>query len=142
MARARFEFGCRLDRLEHDIRYEVMRGGPWRPEELEYKSEIRQLLREGSVADKGTHWFRSLHPTVYRAQRDGALSVAGTNYRFRGGDDLVFQCRMERDEAAEDPGPVLIVRLRPTEAARLCGDMSRATKGMGRDWQRAARAAT
>lgn len=118
-------------RLERDIRYEVMRGGAWQPEELEYKSEIRQLLREGIVANKGTYWFRSPHPTVYRAQRDGALSVAGTIYRFRAGDDLVFQCRMERDEAADDPGPVLVARLRPADGARLCGDMSGAMKGMG-----------
>ena len=53
-----------LQRLEHDIRYEVMRGGPWLPEELEYKTEIRRLLREGVISDKGTYWFRSPHPTV------------------------------------------------------------------------------
>ena len=131
-ARDEYARRSRLKRLERDIRYEVMRGGPWLVEELEYKSEIRQLLREGVIADKGTYWFRSPHPTVYRAQRDGALSVAGTIYRFRAGDDLVFQCRMERDEAEDDPGPVLIARLQSTKEAVLCGDMSGAMKGMGR----------
>jgi hypothetical protein len=121
-----------LRRLEHDIRYEVMRGGLWQPEDLEYKSEIRRLLRESLIADKGTYWFRSPHPTVYRARRDGQLSIAGRVYRFRAGDDLVFQCRMERDDAEEDPGPVLIARLQSTEKAVLCGEMSASMKGTGR----------
>ena len=121
-----------LQHLEHDIRYEIMRGGPWQPEELEYKSEIRQLLREGIVTDKGTYWFRSPHPTVYRAQRDGALSMAGKIYRFQAGDDLAFQCRMERDATKNDPGPLLIARLQPAAETRLCGEMSGAMKGMSR----------
>src|SRR3989304_6555012 len=66
-----------LKRLEQDIRFEVMRGGPWQAEELEYKSEIRRLLSEGVIEDKGTYWFRSPHPTVYRAQGDGQLTVSG-----------------------------------------------------------------
>lgn len=120
----------KLKRLEQDIRFEVMRAGGWQAEELEYKSEIRRLLREGIVADKGAYWYRSPHPTVYRAQRDGALTLAGKTVRFQPGDDVVFQCRMERDEHQEDPGPVLIARLRPTQNAVLCTDMSNAMKGM------------
>lgn len=120
-----------LKRLEQDIRFEVMRGGGWESDELEYKSEIRRLLRGGDIADKGAYWYRSPHPTVYRAQRGGMLTVGGKTYRFGAGDDLVFQCRMERDESKEDPGPVLIARLRPTNEAVLCGDMSSAMKGMG-----------
>ncbi|MBU4226411.1 MAG: hypothetical protein KKC71_11410 [Chloroflexi bacterium] len=118
-------------RLEQDIRFEVMRGSEWQADELEFKSEIRRLLREGVIRDKGAYWFRSPHPTVYRAKRDGSLAVAGKTYRFRAGDDIVFQCRMERDERREDAGPVLVARLQPTKNARLCGDMSGAMKGMG-----------
>lgn len=131
---ARDEYARRgqLRRLEHDIHYEVMRGGPWQPEDIEYKTEIRRLLREGVIADKGTFWFRSPHPTVYRARQDGQLTIAGKAYRFRAGDDLVFQCRMERDDAEEDPGPVLIDRLQSTEKAVLCGEMGDSMKGMGR----------
>jgi len=131
---ARDEYARRgeLPRLEHDIRFEVMRGGPWQPEELEYKSEIRHLLREGLIADKGTYWYRSPHPTVYRAQRDGAFSVAGKIYHFRTGDDVVFQCRMERDAARDDAGPVLIAHLQSGIEPTLCGGMSGAMKGMGR----------
>ena len=69
---------------------------------------------------------------MYRAHRNGALTVAGRTYRFRPSDDIVFQCRMERDEANDDSGPMLIARLQTTENATLCGEMSGAMKGMGR----------
>lgn len=122
----------KLKRLEQDIRFEVMRGGEWQPDELEYKSEIRRLLREGVITDKGAYWYRSPHPTVYRAQRDGSLTVSGRTVRFRASDDVVFQCRMERDERKEDPGPVLIAQLHPTQDSVLCRDMSSAMRGMGK----------
>jgi len=131
-ARDEYSRQGQVKRLEQDIRFEVMRGMTWQPEELEYKSEIRRLLREGAIADKGTYWFRSPHPTVYRAQRDGWLTTSARAYRFRADDDLVFQCRMERDESEEDPGPVLVARLQPGEKAVLCSEMSGAMKGMDR----------
>lgn len=117
---ARDEYARRgqVKRLEQDIRFEVMRGRPWQP--------------EGVIADKGTYWFRSPHPTVYRARQDDQLIIADREYRFLAGDDLVFQCRMERDEAEEDPGPALVARLQPGEKAVLCGEMSGAMKGVGR----------
>ncbi|MFQ5408782.1 MAG: hypothetical protein ACE5FI_10245 [Anaerolineales bacterium] len=120
----------RLSKLEHDIRFEVMRAGPWQPEELEYKREIRRLLREGAVADKGTYWFTSPFPTVYRATREGTLAVGGKEYRFGAGDDIVFQCRMTRDMNPKLSGPLLIDQLRPTDKAQLCGQMGGAMKGM------------
>src|SRR3990172_2255194 len=85
-----------LHRLEQDIRFEIMRGKPWQPEELAYKVEIRRLLQEGVIADKGTYWYRSPHPTVYRAQRDGTMRISEWVHPFRAGDDLTFQCRSER----------------------------------------------
>ncbi|KKN35878.1 hypothetical protein LCGC14_0779370 [marine sediment metagenome] len=48
-ARDNYEEQGELSTLEHDIRYEVMRGGPWQPKELEYKREIRRLLLEGII---------------------------------------------------------------------------------------------
>lgn len=130
---ARDEYAAQGDlrALEHDIRYEVMRGGPWQPEELEYKRELRRLLREGVIADKGSYWFTSPFPTVYRAVRDGSLTVAGQRYRFRAGDDIVLQCRMTRDMHPEQAGPVLVARLKSTTEAQLCGEMGGAMKGMG-----------
>lgn len=131
-ARDAYAHRGQLERLAQDITYEVMRGEAWQPEELEYKRELRRLLRSSLIADKGTYWFRSPHPTVYRANRDDALTIAGRKYRFRGGDELVFQCRMERDERDEDPGPVLIARLQPTNNTVLCSGMSGAMRGMGK----------
>lgn len=120
-----------MKQLEQDIRFEVMRGGPWLADELEYKSEIRRLLRNGTLADKGAYWYRSPHPTVYRAQRDGVLKMAGATIPFRASDDIVFLWRMERDERGDDAGPVLIAHLQPTQSAVLCGGMSNAMKRMG-----------
>lgn len=131
-ARDEYDRQGRLRQLEHDIRFEIMRGGPWQSEELEYKREIRRLLSKEVIADKGTYWYRSPHPTVYRARRDGRLTVAGKAYSFSTGDDIAFQCRMERDEADDDPGPVLIAHLQSTDKAVLCGDMSSSMRGSGK----------
>lgn len=130
-ARDVYEERGELSVLEHDIRYEVMRGGPWQPEELEYKREIRRLLREETIKDKGSYWFSSPFPTVYRAVRRGSLTLAGKEYPFRTGDDIVFQCRMTRDKKSEITDPVLIARLQPTKKSMLCGQMGGAMKGMG-----------
>ena len=130
-ARDTYARRSKLERLERDIRFEVMRGGAWMADESEYKSEIRRLLRDHTIADKGTYWYRSPHPTVYRALRDGVLTVGGKTVHFVASDDIVFLCRMERDERREDPGPVLVAHLHPTETDVLCGDMSSAMKGMG-----------
>lgn len=130
-ARDEYARDGRLNRLERDIRFEVMRGGEWLTEELEFKSEVRRLLREGVIIDKGAYWYRSPHPTVYRAQRNSTLTVSRKTYGFNIGDDIVFQCRMERDEGEEERAPVLIARLQPTRNAMLCGDMTSAMKGMG-----------
>lgn len=129
-AREKYERQNKLNRLERDIRFEVMRGESWQPEELEYKSEIRRLLREGKVTDKGTYWYSSPHSTVYRALRRGSLSIDGKEYRFQAGDELVFQCRMARDKTKEDSGPVLISQFDAAERSVLCGEMSSAMKGM------------
>lgn len=118
----------KLRELEHDIRFEVMRGGPWQSDELEYKREIRRLLREGIIADKGSYWYASPHPTVYRAIRNGSLTIAGNKYRFRKGNDIVFQCRMSRDMNPRLTGPVLISSLEATEKSMLCGQMGGAMK--------------
>ena len=117
--------------LEHDIRFEVMRGSSWLPEELEFKREIRRLLREDVIADKGSYWFTSPFPTVYKATRDGSLTIGEKKNLFRQGDDIVFQCRMTRDMNPKLSDPVLIARLQPTKKAMLCGDMGGAMKGMG-----------
>ncbi len=130
-ARDTYEKQGQLRQLEHDIQFEVMRGLSWQPEELEYKREIRRLLREGTITDKGSYWFTSPFPTVYKAAKDGALTIAGEAYRFRKNDDIVFQCRMTRDMNANLTGPALVSRLQPTKKSQLCGQMGGAMKGMG-----------
>jgi len=117
--------------LEHDIRFEVMRGVDWRPEDLEFKRELRRLLSEGAIADKGSYWFRSPFPTVYRATRAGTLTVAGKTHSFRKNDDIVFQCPMTRDMKGHSGDPLLISQLEPTAKSSLCGDMGDAMKGGG-----------
>ncbi len=119
-----------LSKLEHDIRYEVMRGESWQEDELAFKRELRRLLREGAITDKGSYWFTSPFPTVYQAVRDGELTIGERNVTFQAGDDIVFQCRMTRDMNAASTGPVLIDRLQPTTKVQLCGDMGSAMKGM------------
>ena len=128
--REQYEKSGQLDKLEHDIRYEVMRGGPWLPEELEYKTEIRRMLQEGAVVDKGSYWFSSPFSTVYRTRRSGSFAAGRRDYRFREGDDIVFQCRMIQDMSPDPTGPALIAQLNPTDKAQLCGDMDGAMKGM------------
>ena len=107
-----------------------MRGGSWNSEQLEYKLEIRHLFQEGTISDKGSHWFASPFPTVYRATQDGSLSIGGTEYQFQAGNDIVFQCRMTRDSNPDLTGPVLITHLQPTDKTMLCGQMGGAMKGM------------
>lgn len=129
-ARMEFESKGKLEELKHDIRFEVMRGESWFPEELEYKRGIQRLLRSGAVVDKGMYWFTSPFPTVYQSIRDGSLNIGGREYRFSEGDDIVFQCRMNRDMDRSLKGPVLVARLQPTSKAQLCGEMGGAMKGM------------
>jgi len=65
---------------------------------------------------------------VYRALQDGTLTVGGDTYRFRHGQEIVFQCRMSRD-APPLNGPLLIGNFKPTNKTRLCGSMGGAMKG-------------
>ncbi len=131
-ARESYEKMGRLAELERDIRFEVMRGKPWMEDEIAYKREIQRLLGEGKLEDKGSYWFASPFPTVYRAVGKGELRVGENTYPFAAGDDIVFQCRMTRDSNPELSGPVLVARLRPTDKARLCGEMGGAMSGMGK----------
>jgi hypothetical protein len=129
-ARIAFEQKGEGENLIHDIRFEVMRGKSWQPEELEFKRELKRLLQSRVVVDKGSYWYTSPFPTVYRAVRDGSLLISGKEYSFGQGDDIVFQCRMNRDMDHSLTGPVLVSRLEPTSKAQLCGEMGGAMKGM------------
>ncbi len=129
-ARARYEREGRLDELERDIRFEVMRGRPWSPTDLEYLQEVMRLQSSAVLRPLASFWHVSPHPTVFRALRKGTLSVAGKTYRFRRGEDIVWVCPMLRDAAFLE-SPVLIGRFDAKRINVLCGAMSNAMLGKG-----------
>jgi hypothetical protein len=67
VARARYEFKGEVNKLEHDIRYEVMRGQDWSNLDREYLVEIQRLEQAGIVRKLASFWSISPHPPVYRA---------------------------------------------------------------------------
>lgn len=116
----------KLDELERDIRNSSMGGKPWRPEDIEYLKEIQRLVDKGTIEEEASRWAVSPFPPVYKALRSGEMTIGGQVYSFKKGQQLVFQCRMEREEKGSS-APVLIGEFTPAERDRYCGDMS----GMG-----------
>ena len=128
VARARFEFEGRLDQLEHDISYEVLRGGTWTARDRECQRELDRLEREGLLRKLASFWALSPFPPVYRARRDGEVALGGRRFPFRTGEELVWACRMTRDHfQLEDP--ILIGDFASERVQRLCGDMAGAMMG-------------
>ena len=128
VARARYEFRGKLNKLEHDIRYEVMRGQDWSKLDREYLTEIRRLEKAGAVRKLASFWSVSPHPPVYRAIADGEMVVDQHRITFRRGDEIVWACPMTRDRFDLDR-PVLIGDLQDAEVQRLCGMMINAMQG-------------
>lgn len=128
VARARFEFAGTLDRLEHDIRYEVLRGGTWTELDRECKRELDRLEREGAIRKLASFWALSPFPPVYRARQDGALALGGRRFPFRKGQELVWACPMTRDHFELDD-PILIGDFASERVQRLCGEMAGAMMG-------------
>jgi len=92
VARARFEFNGTLDKLEHDIRYEVLRGGSWRPLDRECKGKLDRLEQEGIIRKLASFWALSPFPPMYRARQDGELSLGGRRFPFHKAQELVGLC--------------------------------------------------
>lgn len=67
VAKARFEFAGTLDQLDHDIRFEVLRGGTW--------NEVDRLEREGAIHKLASFWSLSPFPPVYCARQEGQLTL-------------------------------------------------------------------
>lgn len=128
VARARYEFSGTLDKLEHDIRYEVMRGGDWSELDRTYLREVARLESEGAVRKLASFWAVSPHPPVYRARRDGELRLAGQRIPFKKGEEIVWACPMTRDRFELDL-PVLIADFNDTRVQKLCGEMTNAMQG-------------
>ncbi len=130
VARARYEREGRLQDLERDIRYEVMRGRPWQPADLEYLQAVQELESQGVLHRMASFWNISPHPPVFKALSSGRMRVGGRSYRFRRGQDIVWACPMLRDLAGLE-GPVLVDNFDSKRVTLLCGAMSNAMLGRG-----------
>lgn len=128
VARARYEFEGTLDRLEHDIRFDVLRGGTWSDLDRAYLREIERLEKAGLVRRLASFWAISPHPPIYRALTDGELVIGDQRYPFRKGQEIVWACPMTRDRFDLD-GPVLIGDFQSERVQRLCGEMANAMMG-------------
>lgn len=128
VARSRYEFKDKLDQLEHDIRYEVMRGQDWSDQDREYLREIARLEEGGAIRRLASFWAASPHPPVYRAIQDGEFHLGGQILPFEERDEIVWACPMTRDRFELDL-PVLIADFKDARVQRLCGQMANAMQG-------------
>ncbi len=128
VARARYEVTGKLEQLEHDIRYEVMRGQDWSNQDRGCLREIDRLEKEGAVRRLASFWAVSPHPRVCRALQDGEFHLGGQIIPFRKGEEIVWACPMTRDRFQLDL-PVLISDFSDIHVQRLCGDMVNAMQG-------------
>lgn len=128
VARARYEFNGTLDQLEHDIRYEVLRGGTWSALDRECKREIDRLEGEGFIRKLASFWSLSPFPPVYRAKQDGELKLGGKQFLFSKGQELVWACPMTRDRFKLEY-PILIGDFASERVQRMCGEMAEAMMG-------------
>jgi hypothetical protein len=100
-----------LDQLEWDIRNYVMYNGRWSSDELQFKREVRRLLRSGVFTPKNSFGHLSPHPTIYSADREGAIVIGGVVFNFDVGDEVVFEPWLSRLSHPGLAGPVRIGRL-------------------------------
>jgi hypothetical protein len=128
VARARYEFKDSLDKLEHDIRYEVMRGQDWSALDRAYVREIARLEKAGLVRKLASFWAASPHPSVYCALADGEIVLGEGRVPFQSGDEITWACPMTRDRFGLEQ-PVLVGDFKDARMQRLCGEMVNAMQG-------------
>jgi DNA-directed RNA polymerase subunit RPC12/RpoP len=128
VARARYEFDGTLNQLEHDLRFEVMRGEDWTASDREYLREVARLEKEGTIRKLASFWAVSPHPSVYRALSDGELRVGGKRLKFSTNDEIVWACPMTRDRFNLG-APLLIGDFQGARIQRMCGKMVNAMQG-------------
>lgn len=128
VARARYEFKGTLDKLEQDIRFEVMRGQDWSALDRAYLGEINRLVEEGVVRQLATFWAVSPHPPIYRALQNGELNLKGNKIPFKKGDEIMWACPMTRDRFDLEL-PVLTGDFQNQRIQQLCGEMANAMMG-------------
>ena len=121
VALARYEFQGNLDRLEHDIRYEVLRGGGWSEFDREYLREIERVEKAGLVRRLASFWAISPHPPIYRALAGGELVIGGQHCPFREGQEITWACPMTRDRFQPAGFYKLVSQAVPGAGAELRG---------------------
>lgn len=109
-----------IGQLEEDIRTYAMCDGCWTPEELEYKLEIRRLLRECLIAPIGSFGSLSPHPTVYRTLKVGNLTVSRQRYNFNAAEELIFAPWLARYCEPGLKGPLQVGQLDHVSIPCLC----------------------
>ncbi len=132
VARARYEFNGTLDKLEHDIRYEVMRGQDWSPSDRAFVQQASELEKSGVIRKLASFWAISPHPPIYRALQEGQLELDGRRIPFHKGDEIVWACPMTRDRFNLDV-PVLIGDFDNERVQHLCSEMLNAMQGRMRE---------
>jgi hypothetical protein len=125
VARARYEFNETLYKLEHDIRYEVLRGGDWSDLDRAYLSEIERLEREKVIRKLASFWSISPHPSVYRAISESEIILKNERLPIQKGDEIVWACPMMRDNFDLEL-PIMIGDFQDTRVQQLCGEMANA----------------
>lgn len=125
VAKARYEREGRLDELEQDIRFSVLRGHPFAPEDIAFAQQIDWLEQSGVVKRMASYWAVSPHSPIYRALEAGQLSLGGRTHAFHKGDEIVWLCQMGMEMVGVD-APVLIGSLRGASVRRLCDEMGNA----------------
>ncbi|MFV2074340.1 MAG: hypothetical protein ACC742_17065, partial [Thermoanaerobaculales bacterium] len=94
VAKAKYERQGRLDELEQDISFDVLRGHPFSADDIAFAQQIDWLEQSGVIKRMASYWAVSPHSTIYRALQAGRLSLAGRTIEFPRGDQLVWLCQM------------------------------------------------
>jgi hypothetical protein len=108
VAKANYSRRGQLDQLEWDIRNYVMYNGRWGSDELQFKREVQRLLRSGVLTPKNSFGHVSPHPTIYSADREGAIVISGVVFNFDVGDEIVFEPWLSRLSHPGLAGPLRI----------------------------------
>ena len=128
VAKANFRFKGNLLEVEHDIRFNVMRGKSWQEVDLEYLHEIKRLCEDGFIKKTTSFWFSSPFTPIYKALQNGKIVISNKKYPFKKGEEIAWQCQMGR-ELLNLNAPVLIGIFTPKILTKYCKEMENAIKG-------------
>jgi hypothetical protein len=122
VARARYEADDRLDDLERDVKFEVLRGRPFQPNDIAFAQQADWLEQNAIFKRLASYWATSPHPPIYRALQDGQIRLDDRVVTFAKGDDVVWLCQMGQEMVGTDQC-VLVGNMQSAPMRKLCGDM-------------------